>query len=151
MIVSGLRNIPLRSWDVIDDAIRQDILNHTSSSAVEIREYIRDKYGVSVAPMDVLRIKNAQRRAANVSDAQTRASERLAETEDITDELLEMYRDIIKDKTIKLSEKLMAMRDLRGWVKLAQEAVGDTQSASDTMFVIAEEWDLEFEPDETGR
>ena len=136
---------------MVDDTIRQDILNHTSNSAVEIREYIRDKYGVTVAPMDVLRIKNAQRRATNVSDAQTRASERLAETEDITDELLEMYRDIIKDKTIKLSEKLMAMRDLRGWVKLAQEAVGDTQSTSDTMFVIAEEWDLEFEPDETGR
>ena len=136
---------------MVDDTIRQDILNHTSNSAVEIREYIRDKYGVTVAPMDVLRIKNAQRRATNVSDAQTRASERLAETEDITDELLEMYRDIIKDKTIKLSEKLMAMRDLRGWVKLAQEAVGDTQSASDNVFVIAEEWDLEFEPDETGR
>ena len=149
--MSGLRSIPLRSWDVVDDIIRQDILNHTSNSAVEIREYVRDKYGVTVAPMDVLRIKNAQRRATNVSDAQTRASERLAETEDITDELLEMYRDVIKDKTIKLSEKLMAMRDLRGWVKLAQEAVGDTQSASDNVFVIAEEWDLEFEPDEATR
>lgn len=136
---------------MVDDIIRQDILNHTSNSAVEVREYIRDKYGVTVAPMDVLRIKNAQRRATNVSDAQTRASERLAETEDITDELLELYRDVIKDKTIKLSEKLMAMRDLRGWVKLAQEAVGDTQSASDNVFVIAEEWDLEFEPDEATR
>lgn len=136
---------------MVDDIIKQDILNHTSNSAVEIREYVRDKYGVTVAPMDVLRIKNAQRRATNVSDAQTRASERLAETEDITDELLEMYRDVIKDKTIKLSEKLMAMRDLRGWVKLAQEAVGDTQSASDNVFVIAEEWDLEFEPDEATR
>lgn len=136
---------------MVDDVIKQDILNHTSTSAVEIREYVRDKYGVTIAPMDILKIKNAQRRATNVSDAQTRASERLADTEDITDELLTMYRDVINDKTIKLSEKLMAMRDLRGWVKLAQEAVGDTHAVSDTMFVIAEDWDLEFEPDETGR
>lgn len=135
---------------MLDEQIREAIIRHPSRSAVEVRQFILDEYQVNVAPTAVLRIRNESQRATNIDSARTKASERLHEKLDLTEELIASYLSLMNDDTIKVSERLMAMRDLRGWVKLAMDAAGESRESTEKLFEISEEWDLGFESRETN-
>lgn len=135
---------------MLDDNIVQAIRDHHSNSPTVIREAIQVEYGVNVPPTTILRVLNDKRRADNVASSQLKASERMEEKVELTERLIESYLAFMEDPTIKASERLTAMRDLRGWVKLAMDSAGDAKDSDANLFEIAEEWDLGFEPREVN-
>lgn len=135
---------------MVDDKIRQVILAHPSDSVTEIREYIQDTHGVRTSPASIISVLNARKRAKNISDVQTKASESLSEKQDLTEDLIKGYLKMMHDDTLPVRDRLTAMRDLRHWVKMAVDFLGDGSTDDERLFVISEEWDLGFGPDETG-
>lgn len=134
---------------MVDDAIRQAILAHPSESISDIRDHLIDTYGARVSPAAIVGVLNARKRARNISDVKTRASEGLAEKQDLTEELISSYLSLMKDDMMPINARLTAMRDLRQWIKLAVDFIGDGVDESDNLFVIGEDWDLGFRPDKT--
>lgn len=135
---------------MLSEDVRLAIATHPDISPGVIAKDIEERYGITVSLPAVLRIRAEAKREDNVRTAQSKASERLEEKMDITEELIQFYRDIIRDDTIPMGARLKAMNDLRGWIKLAVDAAGDTRTAAENIFEIAGDWDLGFEPRETN-
>ena len=135
---------------MIDESVLQAIREHSSDSPSEIRVYVEETFGVKVPPTLILRELNDRRRNRNVGASQLKASERLAEKIDLSEDLIAMYQGNINDGSVALKDKLMAMRDLRQWVKMAMDAAGESTESSDKLFVIGEEWDLGTGPREVN-
>ena len=135
---------------MVDDVIRQEILAHSDAPVSDIMAIVRDKYGKRISPAAIVSVLNARKRAKNISDVQTRASENLSEKQDLTEDLITSYLRVMDDETLPIKDRLTAMRDLRHWVKMAVDFIGDGDTDTENLFVIGEDWDLGFGPDETG-
>lgn len=129
---------------MLSDEVIEAILSHSNDNAGIVAVDVGREFGVTITPPQVMRLREESRRASNVRGARSKASERLDEKVDLTEDLIEGYVKIIHDETLPIKDRLMAMRDLRGWVKLAIDTSGDV-GTSDTIFEISTEWDLEFE------
>lgn len=135
---------------MLSEEVIASILEHPSSNAGIVAQEVGEQHGRVITPPQVLRLRAEHQRDSNVRSARSKASERLDEKIDLTEELIAGYVDIINDKTIQTRDRLKAMSDLRGWVKLAIDSSGDV-GISETIFEIGGEWDLGFEPKETSQ
>lgn len=135
---------------MLNDEIIEAIVGHPNDSAGIVAVEVGRKFGVTLTPPQVMRIRDEQKRDSNVRGARSKASERLEEKVDLTEELISGYVKIIHDETLPIKDRLMAMRDLRGWVKLSIDTSGDVGS-SNTIFEIGEEWALGFGPDKISQ
>lgn len=127
----------------IDADIKEAILVSPTRDPKRLAAELTSRFRRVVPASVVVQVRGSMRRAENVENAKTRASETLGENLDIMGNVKNVLLDLFNDESLPLKDRMEVSKELRMWTKEQTAAAGIQDAGTNTLFVISSEWSVD--------